>query len=81
MNLSLSISLLAFLAAMGAAMPMQGRNSVAFGKAGLILQGNIATTTAKNQEKRDGSSEFDTDLCILKKRGGVLGNGINNCDI
>jgi hypothetical protein len=30
---------------------------------------------------RDGSSEFDTDLCILKKRGDVLGMGIDNCDM
>lgn len=31
--------------------------------------------------KRDGSTEFDTDLCILKKRGAVLGEGIDNCDM
>ena len=33
-------------------------------------------------EKRDGSTEFDTDLCILKKkRGDVLGIGFDNCDL
>jgi hypothetical protein len=30
---------------------------------------------------RDGSTEFDTDLCILKKRGDILGLGIDNCDM
>ncbi|KAI1630544.1 hypothetical protein F4809DRAFT_636473 [Biscogniauxia mediterranea] len=36
-------------------------------------------------QKRDGSTEFDTDLCLLKrearKRGDVAGLGIDNCDI
>ncbi|KAK3994929.1 hypothetical protein QBC44DRAFT_367124 [Cladorrhinum sp. PSN332] len=36
--------------------------------------------------KRDGWREFDTDLCVLKKReaekrGDVLGQGIDNCDM
>lgn len=30
---------------------------------------------------RDGSTEFDTDLCILKKRGDVMGIGIDSCDM
>lgn len=34
--------------------------------------------------KRDGNTEFDTDLCLLKrglgKRAGIIGEGINNCD-
>ncbi|KAI1437622.1 hypothetical protein GGR50DRAFT_50046 [Xylaria sp. CBS 124048] len=39
---------------------------------------------ADSAVKRDGSTEFDTDLCLLKreeavKRGGIIGVGINNC--
>lgn len=34
---------------------------------------------------RDGNTEFDTDICILRreatKRGEVIGMGINNCDL
>ncbi|KAK7911256.1 hypothetical protein PG985_013737 [Apiospora marii] len=37
-----------------------------------------------NTGKRDGLTEFDTDLCVLRreeaKRSGVAGVGINNCD-
>ncbi|KAI0505910.1 hypothetical protein F5B22DRAFT_491120 [Xylaria bambusicola] len=32
--------------------------------------------------KRDGSTEFDTDLCLVKRaenRRGIIGVGINNC--
>lgn len=32
--------------------------------------------------RRDGhGTEFDTDLCLLKKRTGVIGEGIDNCDM
>ena len=36
-----------------------------------------------NQIKRDGSTEFDTDLCLVKReeaKRGIIGVGINNCD-
>ena len=43
---------------------------------------NTATKlTNAAMDKRDGSTEFDTDLCILKKRGDVLGLGVDNCDL
>ncbi|KAI6081948.1 hypothetical protein F4821DRAFT_248244 [Hypoxylon rubiginosum] len=39
---------------------------------------------AAQLESRDGSTEFDTDLCVLKraaaKRGDVIGMGIDDCD-
>lgn len=42
---------------------------------------NEVTSVDQRTEKRDGSSEFDTDLCLLKKRGSITGVGVNNCDI
>ena len=42
---------------------------------------NENTGIEQRTDKRDGSSEFDTDLCLLKKRGRITGVGVNNCDI
>ena len=39
-------------------------------------------TDAAQATRRDGlGTEFDTDLCLLKKRTGVIGEGIDNCDM
>ncbi|KAH6633943.1 hypothetical protein B0J18DRAFT_3073 [Chaetomium sp. MPI-SDFR-AT-0129] len=52
-----------------------------------VLAAPIAVEGANTEiQQRDGSSEFDTDLCVLKKReaakrGDVLGIGIDNCDM
>ena len=39
------------------------------------------TTDLVQAIRRDGQTEFDTDLCLLKKRTGVIGEGIDNCDM
>ncbi|KAK4170118.1 hypothetical protein QBC43DRAFT_282713 [Cladorrhinum sp. PSN259] len=51
-----------------------------------IIAPEIKTLAQESNWKRDGWREFDTDLCVLKKReaekrGDVLGQGIDNCDM
>ncbi|KAK4460816.1 hypothetical protein QBC42DRAFT_288184 [Cladorrhinum samala] len=47
-----------------------------------IIDPDVEARGSEGLRKRDGWREFDTDLCVLKKRAAdVLGQGIDNCDM
>ncbi|KAK1777758.1 hypothetical protein QBC45DRAFT_394021 [Copromyces sp. CBS 386.78] len=47
-----------------------------------VFAAPIPSSDVAQATRRDGlGTEFDTDLCLLKKRTGVIGQGIDNCDM
>ncbi|KAK3399800.1 hypothetical protein B0T20DRAFT_349876 [Sordaria brevicollis] len=47
-----------------------------------VFAAPIPSSDLSQMTRRDGlGTEFDTDLCLLKKRTGVIGEGIDNCDM
>ncbi|KAL0466390.1 hypothetical protein QR685DRAFT_111064 [Neurospora intermedia] len=47
-----------------------------------VFAAPISSPDVAQTIRRDGrGTEFDTDLCLLKKRAGVIGEGIDNCDM